>query len=75
MSDVEQWTPPFAPHVTGTYERRTFDEDGMPLEQKVTADCSKCGGHWEGHCSTGQVRTHIARFATVHLHRDPLRKG
>lgn len=69
---AEQWRPPFAPHVLGEYERRRFDEDGLPEPQLVVAVCEKCGARWQTQCSTGQVRTHISRFATIHLHRDPL---
>lgn len=69
----EQWSPPFALHVVGEYDRRTFDEDGLPEPQKVVMDCKRCGAHWETMCSTGQVRAHISRFGMVHLHSDPLK--
>jgi len=71
----ETWTevrPPAAPHVIGRFNRRTFDEDGMPEEQLVEARCEHagCGGTFKRRCSSGLVQEHIARFATVHLHRD-----
>lgn len=71
----ETWTevrPPAAPHVVGRFNRRTFDEDGIPEEQLVEARCEHpgCGGAFKRRCSSGLVQEHIARFATVHLHRD-----
>lgn len=71
----ETWTevrPPAAPHVLGRFNRRTFDDDGMPEEQLVEAKCEHpgCGATFKRRCSSGLVQEHIARFATVHLHRD-----
>ncbi|GAC1459817.1 MAG: hypothetical protein PVSMB8_15250 [Vulcanimicrobiaceae bacterium] len=74
MSDpfVHTYTPAWATHVTGKYTERTINADGMPEEQRIEATCSTCGATWKGGCLTGMVREHIARFAYVHLHRDPL---
>ena len=73
MSIWVEWSPGFAPHVMGRYTRRTFDpETRMPEPQKIEVTCGICHATWRGECLTGQVRTHIARFGTVHLHRDPL---
>lgn len=67
------WSPPFAPHVRGRYERRTFDsEAGMPNPQRVAMECTRCGNTWRTVCASGQVRGHIAKFARLHLHRDVL---
>ncbi len=68
-----EWRPSFAPHIKGRFERRTFDRDvGMPNPQKIVMECAKCGDRWQTVCATGQVRSHIARFARLHLHRDVL---
>lgn len=68
------WVPPGAPaHVSGMYEEREWDEFGQPEPQKVTAACDKCGAAWQTTCASGSVRSHIARFAAVHAHRDPFR--
>ena len=67
-----EWSPGFAPHVKGKYTRRTFDDDGLPEEQHIRVHCTHCGDTWDRECLSGQVRGHIARFATAHLHRDPL---
>jgi peptide methionine sulfoxide reductase MsrB len=39
--------------------------------QRIEIHCGRCGAHWVAMCSTGNVRSHIARFGVVHLHRDP----
>lgn len=72
MAEWVEWSPQSAPHVKGRYTRRTFDEDGQPEEQRWEARCETCGGSHQGGCMSGNVRSHIARFAAQHLHRDPL---
>lgn len=67
-----EWTPANNPLIRGRYTRRTFDEDGLAEEQRVEASCSRCGATWQGRCLSGQVRSHIARFSVVHLHRDTM---
>jgi hypothetical protein len=69
---------PYAPrwagaHVTGQYSAMTRDESGIPEEQLVTASCSQCGATFRRKCSSGQPRSHIDRFAQVHLHRNVLK--
>lgn len=70
------WTPAWAPaHVRGRYtERRWSAEEQAYEEQRVEAECSfvGCGAIFRRTCSSGRVREHIATFARVHLHRDPL---
>jgi hypothetical protein len=85
-----QWSPDWAPHVLGQYEAdREVGPSGMPDPQQVRAVCGECkkkcrcprrqvcscGAEWRGSCSTGAVRSHISRFAAVHLHRNPLTEG
>lgn len=68
---VVTWSPPNAPHVSGTWSPRVFDAAGLPIPQRVECRCSKCGQTWGTLCGSGLVRTHVARFALAHLHRDP----
>ena len=70
----KDWTPEHAKHVIGRWTTRTFDDSGMPEEQRVECVCSwpGCGAVWKGSCSSGRVKEHVARFAHVHLHRNPL---
>lgn len=70
---VEEWRPPWAPHVRGQIERAVFDpETGEREPQRWTVLCEKCGGTFRGECYSGQSRTHVSRFARLHLHADPL---
>lgn len=69
----ETWSPSWAPHITGTYDVRTYDpETGVPDEQRVDIRCGSCGSTHRVVCRTGHVREHVATFARVHAHRDPL---
>ncbi len=62
------YSPPFAPHVTGSYTRR---EGSGP--QRYEARCAACGeSYGPAVCDSGRVRERIAKFAAMHLHRDPL---
>jgi len=71
---TEQWRPPYAMHVLGEYDRREHDPvTGLPEPQRVRMVCEQCGATWQTMCATGQVRSHIARFASIHLHRDPFK--
>jgi len=73
MSAWEPWSPAYAPHVLGRYTVREFDpETGLAEEQQVEATCSRCHATFQRRCASGLVRDHIARFALVHTHRDPL---
>lgn len=67
----ETWSPPWAQHVVGKYEPERFD-DGKREPQMVEATCSVCKQTMRRPCDSGRVRAHIATFAQLHLHRDPL---
>lgn len=69
----ERYSPSFAPHVIGRYTPLRMREDGLPEEQVVTIICTKCKSYYRVHCASGNVRQHIARFANVHYHGNPLR--
>jgi hypothetical protein len=74
MSDYsEKYSPPWSPHVRGSYEPRVIDRETMiPEPQRVHAVCDECKAEFRTTCASGMVRAHIATFARVHLHRDPL---
>lgn len=75
MSKWVDWSPEWAPFVLGRYTERVFDEETKMHEaQQVEARCtfSGCETAWRTSCQSGRVRDHIATFAKVHLHRDPL---
>ena len=40
--------------------------------ERIDATCTTCGAVYKRRCSSGLMRQHIANFARVHLHRDPL---
>lgn len=72
-SDVwETWSPEWAPFVQGQFTKRTFDEDGLPDEQRIVVSCSSCGATWQRTCTSGLVKNHINTFARLHIHRDPM---
>ena len=78
----EKWIPPWAPHVVGEYDMpREFREDGLPEAQWVEMTCThaECASrpkpHYRVPCTSGNVRQHVARFALVHMHKDPFEGG
>lgn len=71
----EPWSPPHAPHVTGRWTQRVFDDDGIPEEQTVVAKCATCGAEFKRACASGHVRAHVMRFALVHHHREEKRRA
>ncbi len=75
MSDEawDQWSPLSAPHVIGRYTRRVWDAELRQHEpQKIEMTCQICKAEHRAECPSGRVRDHIARFGSLHLHRDPL---
>jgi len=70
----EKYSPPWAEHVLGSYTAREVDpETGAPEKQWVHAKCGKCGEEMRRPCDSGAVRKHVADFARLHLHKEPLR--
>lgn len=68
-----EYSPPFAPLVKGEHESRKHDpETGAVLPLKWSARCAGCGESIEAVCDSGRVRERIAKWAVLHLHRDPL---
>lgn len=67
----QSYSPKYAPHVKGRYSRMTV-EDGVRQPQIVEILCESCGARYRNECKQGQPRQHVARFATLHLHRHPL---
>lgn len=69
------WCPEWAPHVRGRYTERVWDpETKLHDPQTVEVRCTfgGCEATWRTTCQSGHVREHIATFARLHLHRDPL---
>jgi len=64
------FSPQWAQHVTGTWNSPTFDEDGKLEPIPFQAFCSICNAEVKGECTTGSVKTRIAKFAYVHNHKD-----
>jgi len=67
-----EWRPDFAKHVVGSWNRRTFDDDGLPEEQTIEMRCDHCGTTAQRKCASGLPMSHVQRFTVVHLHRDAL---
>lgn len=71
---------PVAPHVYGRWDARD-DDTGIQHVQILCAICKttckcrdicSCPAEWHTICNSGQPRSHVSRFALVHLHRDAL---
>lgn len=68
-----EYSPKWAPHVVATIDEPEVDmATGLREEQKIDARCGTCGAIFHRTCSSGLVREHVNRFATLHVHRDPL---
>jgi len=76
----QEYSPLYAPHVKGRYSRIAFEEEEQPDGRKVMVrqpqmveiHCEKCGQRYRRECRQGQPRQHVARFASIHLHKHPL---
>ena len=68
-----EYVPAWAPHVRGRDQEGARDEDGAPLESRVEMHCATCDTEFKITCVSGQMRTHVARFAVSHAHRDSLK--
>ena len=68
----EQWSPGWCSNIEGRYTRRTYDEDGIPEEQRIECQCTVCGATFRRVCSSGLVRDRINEFAKHHTHKDAL---
>lgn len=72
---MPSYSPPWAPHVVGTYPDRKFDPETQEWsDQKIEMKCTTCGGTYQFTCTSGAVRQHIQNFAVAHAHRDPFRQ-
>jgi hypothetical protein len=72
MSDPtfdHEYSPLHSPHIKGKYQKRVVDEDGIPDESLVVAECTICGAKFQRKCASGLMRTHINNFAAAHFHR------
>lgn len=68
----ETFSPKWCPHVSGQYDRG-FDADGKPEPTWVELSCSFCHETYKIKCESGAPRQHVLRWASVHLHRDPMK--
>lgn len=59
---------PFAKHVTGQWDPEKATTDGNVL---VSIVCNECKAATAVQCPSGRYRTHVDKFAVMHLHRDP----
>jgi hypothetical protein len=69
---TQTYSPNWAPHVVGEYESAIDPETGRPEPTWVRMQCRTCGARHQVKCTSGSYRTWITKFATVHVHRDPL---
>jgi hypothetical protein len=74
-SPWREYSPQWAPHIKGRYQDRTVDEDGIPEEAPVEAECTVCNTKFRRMCASGLMRQHISTFAVAHAHRDALKTG
>ena len=69
------YSPLYAQHVKGRYEKRVLDPDTKrPAPQRVVMVCEVCRAVREVECRQGMPRQHISRFAQVLLHRGSFAK-
>jgi len=76
MSDEkpkETYSPKWCPHVSGSFVRASDPTTGKPEPTWVTMSCSVCNDVYRMRCDSGAPIQWILKFATQHLHRDPLR--
>lgn len=75
MSDApkEEYSPAWNPNVKGIYTREVDPETGAPEPTWVVMSCSVCQDVYRVRCDSGAPRQWILKFATQHVHRDPLR--
>lgn len=67
---AESWTPKWAPvWVRATYTPVIYDESHALVDEpsKIECSCDRCGAVWKGTCSSGNSRSHIQRFARLHV--------
>jgi hypothetical protein len=70
---MNEYRPRWAPWVVGTFQEPEFDPTrGCYEPLRVDVRCEKCGEATRRTCDSGQPRDHVARFARLHVHRDPL---
>lgn len=62
-----EWNAPGVSHITAKWTQRVLGDDGLPEEQRIEAACSACGAVYRRGCTSGLVKSHVIRFATVHL--------
>ena len=72
-AEEEAWSPDWAQHVVGRWNKRRFDRATGEVEaQIVRMVCNQCGATYQVKCMSGAVRTWVTKFARVHFHGNPL---
>lgn len=69
---MPEYSPPFAPHVRGSFPTLTRDEDGAPEPGVVRLSCGRCGDASEVRCASGRYRQRVAQYALAHVDCTPL---
>jgi len=68
----EVYRPAWAPHVSGEIPPRVPNGDGGYEPQWLALHCSICHDRSRFPCTSGAPRQSILKYATNHVHRDPL---
>jgi hypothetical protein len=71
---VATYSPSWCPTVVGTFDREVDPETGRPEPTWVHLICGICGEKHQVKCESGAPTQWVLRFATNHLHRDPLKE-
>lgn len=69
---MEEFRPKWCPHVVGRFDREVDPDTGLPETTTVLIECERCGDRHRATCSSGAPTQWVLKFATGHLHRDPL---
>lgn len=64
---MPDYSPPFAPHVRGSFPEVARDEDGAVEPLSVSLRCAACGEECASRCTSGRPRERVLLFAVAHL--------
>ncbi len=70
---TETYSPRWALHVSGTYERAMDPVTGKPEPTIVRLACATCGDTHQARCESGAPRQWVLIYARAHVHRDVLK--
>lgn len=73
MSEEQTYTPEWAKHVIGRFNKRVIDQDSGEVDpQIIRMECGECKQTHRVRCTSGNVTSWVNQFARVHLHADIL---